>query len=324
MAVTGPARTFTSLAPDSQLLFAAKLDAVRTLFLHEALAEAVGRVDLKKVDAELHLIAAAPSLTSLAAFGLRGESFFPVPSLLSVKPSLLGYYRLLYGISQKRFYKGTAYGAFKNMETKGTIRTDQVADLEHLCMAIGKTGDVLVAALTPMSVELIHELQLLTYGAQLKGMENNLIGNAGIKEFKDFLLTVIPTEVISSLSDSVIVFRNAAGRTVTITIAADPDISIVEAGLLGFNQLLAIEIKAGTDASNRLNRLGEAEKSHLKARSRGHTRFWTIVKVPYSQADMSANSPTTQEFWLMDRIKDPHDSDHARFVEAFKSNVGLR
>ena len=87
--------------------------------------------------------------------------------------------------------------------------------------------------------------------------------------------------------------------------------------------VLAIEVKAGTDASNRLNRLGEAEKSHLKARTDGHTQFWTIVRVNYTQAEVRANSPTTQQFWHLDQIKDPNHTEHVRFVGMFKRALGI-
>jgi XcyI restriction endonuclease len=39
----------------------------------------------------------------------------------------------------------------------------------------------------------------------------------------------------------------------------------------------SIGIKGGTDDSNVHNRTGEAEKSQLKAKAEGFTRFWTIV-----------------------------------------------
>ncbi len=87
--------------------------------------------------------------------------------------------------------------------------------------------------------------------------------------------------------------------------------------------VLAIEVKAGTDASNRLNRLGEAEKSHLKAKGRGHTRYWTIVRVKYTPAEVKANSPTTQEYWHLDEINDPAHPEHIRFVGMLKANLGI-
>jgi hypothetical protein len=44
---------------------------------------------------------------------------FPVPAILERQPTLIGYYRLLLGISQKRLYrKGAEMGPFKSMESR--------------------------------------------------------------------------------------------------------------------------------------------------------------------------------------------------------------
>ncbi len=124
-------------------------------------------------------------------------------------------------------------------------------------------------------------------------------------------------------SPRVVLFVNASNRRVTITAAADPDVSVVEEVANTLEPVLAIEVKAGIDASNRLNRLGEAEKSHLKAKSRGHARFWTIVRVPYTDAEVAANSPTTQKHWHLDHIKEPEHPEGRQFVALFKSYLGI-
>jgi len=55
----------------------------------------------------------------LASLGLRGEFLFPLPSLLTANPRLLGYYRLLLGFSQKEFFNKGKLGRFKSMEPEG-------------------------------------------------------------------------------------------------------------------------------------------------------------------------------------------------------------
>jgi len=314
---------FPTLVPDSQLLFAVKLDAIRDLYFDKRLRDAVAAIPLAKIDAELHQAVSAASLSTLAQHGLRGETFYPVPCLLEAEPYLLGYYRLLYGVSQKLFYKSSAFSRFKTMETRGVLISNAKVDLADLCAALAGTADVLIASLPKISKDLVHELQVMTLGVAFDGGKRNLIGQSGVKEVVALISSIIPPSSVMSSSQTVLVFRNASGRKVTVAMAADPDVSVVEEVANSLQPVLAIEVKAGTDASNRHNRLGEAEKSHLKAKARGHTRYWTIVRVNYSQTDVRANSPTTQEHWHLDEIKDPKHPEHARFVGMFKAYLGI-
>jgi hypothetical protein len=48
--------------------------------------------------------------------------FFPCPLVLRANPKLLGYYRLLYGVSQKDFVQA-GQGIFSSMEDAGVIST---------------------------------------------------------------------------------------------------------------------------------------------------------------------------------------------------------
>ena len=90
--------------PQLQIDFAFALEQIRGLYLQQALSEAVGKLDITRIDAELARFVPNESLARLATLGLRGELMFPVPSLLSSSPRLLGYYRLLLGFSKKAFY----------------------------------------------------------------------------------------------------------------------------------------------------------------------------------------------------------------------------
>jgi hypothetical protein len=111
-----------------------------------------------------------------------------------------------------------------------------------------------------------NDLCLLTYGAQLRGSFNNTKGSDGIKAVFAVLRAIFEDETITTDSRSLTV-RNAASRSVKIEIAADPDVLIsVDLGTAEFRTVVAIEVKAGEDQSNIWNRVGEAEKSHLKAR----------------------------------------------------------
>ena len=63
-------------APQLQIDFAFALEQIRGLYLQHALSEAVGKLDIKNVDAELARIVPSASLTQLVTCGLRGELQF--------------------------------------------------------------------------------------------------------------------------------------------------------------------------------------------------------------------------------------------------------
>jgi len=85
-----------------------------------------------------------------------------------------------------------------------------------------------------------------------------------------------------------------------------------------------MEIKGGAARSNIHNRLGEAEKSHQKAKSRGFFEFWTIVRCQTDPAVAREESPTTSHFFNLDRIKDPTTPQRTRFREMLGSLIGIR
>src|SRR5215831_11086308 len=64
----------------------------------------------------------------------------------------------------------------------------------------------------------------------------------------------------------------------------------------------SIEIKGGGDLSNIHNRIGEAEKSHQKAKNEGYVECWTMVGVVDSNLDLARReSPTTDRFYHIDQ-----------------------
>jgi hypothetical protein len=123
----------------------------------------------------------------------------------------------------------------------------------------------------------------------------------------------------------VIEVKNAAGRIVQIAFAADPDITIIER--LATTEAMpntSIEIKGGSDVSNVHNRIGEAEKSHLKAKAEGFTRFWTIVRAKVDPALAKQQSPTTTEFFSLDDIQNTSHPGHKRFKALLHQAIGIR
>ena len=88
---------------------------------------------------------------------------------------------------------------------------------------------------------------------------------------------------------------------------------------------MAIEIKGGKDISNIHNRIGEAEKSHQKARKKGYVECWTMVGVNQLDMDLARReSPSTNRFYLVDNISRPGTSEYNDFREHLLSRVGIK
>ena len=169
-----------------------------------------------------------------------------------------------------------------------------------------------------------HDLTLLTLGPQLRGGALNLLGiRATRRVFK--LINSIVAPAIVSATDRSIEIQNAAGRAVKVEFASDPDICIREELPSGrFRNLVAIQIKGGRDYSNIHNRIGEAEKSHQKARKEGYVECWTIVGV--SDLDMrlaKRESPSTDRFYHIEQITDEGTTEFEDFKENLLSRVGI-
>lgn len=304
--------------PQLQIDFAFALKRIRGVALQEALLDTVRSLDLAVLNRELDGLAKGADLSALASFGLRGELLFATPLVLTSSPSLLGYYRLLLGYSQKEFYeKDLGLGRFRVLEEKGRLGTVTTRELRELCSALAGAASILLHGLSPMkvSIELLDDLTLLTLGPQLRGGANNQRGAAGIVQVFEIIRGIVSHAVIELRERSIRV-RNAAGRLVLIEFAADPDIIIrEELAEHEYRNVVAIEVKAGTDISNVHNRIGEAEKSHQKARQSGFTECWTVTNV--SRLNLTTarrESPSTDRFYSLSKLIDSSSTEFADFV----------
>ena len=91
-----------------------------------------------------------------------------------------------------------------------------------------------------------------------------------------------------------------------------------------FRNRIAIEVKGGKDFSNIHNRLGEAEKSHLKAKAEGFTDFWTIINVQGIEKHVwERETPTTNELFTIDGICEIGSQENRRFTEYLISELGM-
>jgi hypothetical protein len=318
---------FDIKSPDLQIEFSLALAEIRRLFLQEALQDTVRSLQIVSLDQELGRLVSAKALSAMAAHSLRGELIFPTPLVLETNPRLLGYYRLLYGFSQKAFYtSATGVGPFKGMEERGKVPAACAARVEALCEALIPCGETLLDGIGPtrLSLELLDDLTLLTVGPQLRGGANVKKGAKGIVQVFEAIHAIVASSAIA-VDETRISVKNAAGRMVYIEFAPDPDIIIrEEMAPASFSEKIAIEVKAGEDFSNIHNRIGEAEKSHQKARQRGYVECWTVVNVDRIDMTMARQeSPSTNRFYRLSDILSGAGAEFTDFQHRIFSLTGI-
>lgn len=293
--------------------------------LIDALRDAVARVESETVAAEMAECAPKKARRILAKAGIRDEEVFPVPSVLRERPTLVGYYRLLLGTSQKQFYaSGAKTGPFKAMEQRGVINAKAELALEEFCKAMGMALTELIDQMSPrVSQRDVLELPLLTLGSQFQGSNNNKIGQAATDEVFLAIEEIVEPH-LKEAGPQEIVLENSAGRTVHIVLSADPDVRIEEQFGGERRPLVAIEIKGGTDRSNAHNRAGEAEKSHQKAKARGFRDCWTVIaKSSLDLTVLKAESPTTNAWFDTGHVLDRDGEDWEEFQTRIAGSVGI-
>lgn len=314
-------------APELQIEFAVALAEIRQSMLQDALKGTIKTLDIPPLDRELAKYVPAHSLQQLAGYSLRGELMFPVPVVLTANPRLLGYYRLLYGYSQKEFYTSSVAGKFKSMEERGALRPALAAELEQLCKDMCNAGAQLLTGILaqPLSQALLDDLTLLTLGPQLRGGANVRRGTAGIVLVFNAIHDIVGEHVVTADPRRMTV-RNAAGRTVLVEFAADPDIVIREELRTGsYRNIVAIEVKGGTDFSNIHNRIGEAEKSHQKAKANKYVECWTVVNVDRIDMEMAAKeSPSSNRFYRISSLAQAEGDEYLEFRDLIVAMIGIR
>ncbi len=319
---------FETPLPDTQINFFHRLEEIKKSMLQEALFETLESADIGKIDRQLRKYVVNSDLQLLAKYGLRGEIIFAVPYLLELNPSLIGYYRLLLGLPQKSFYsgeRGLGFGFFKSMESKGTISNDQKKELHECCKALVASASILLKSINEASISqsLFRDLTLLTLGSQLRGGRNNALGNAATKMVFELIKQIVKPAIISS-TNTELILKNAAGREIVIKFASDPDIVVIEKLQSGkYKNRIAIEIKGGTDTANAHNRLGEAEKSHQKAKNAGFIECWTLIGAKVDQETANKESPTTNRLYHIPYIMDEDSSEYQDFKENIIALVGI-
>jgi len=313
------------LSPSRQVIFHQMLVAARKSMLMDALSEALGLLDPNIAKRQILAYVPAEAQKILAAAGIRDEHIFPVPAVLEKRPTLIGYYRLLLGISQKRFYrKGTGMGPFKSMETRGLFNPKKRPDIERFCEVMAGNLAELVRQISPrVTARDVAELPLLTLGAQLYGSNNNAIGKQATLDVFLSVIEIVKKFVVKQESAKITI-HNASKRKVIIALSGDPDIRIQEEFEGQLRNLLAIEIKGGTDVSNAHNRAGEAEKSHRKAKKQDFRDYWTIISLAGVDPSMlQQESPTTNSWFDVAQVLARKGNDWKEFRSRFAGAVGI-
>lgn len=308
-----------------QVAFHQLLVGARKTWLIDALQDALKRVDPDALRAQVAHYVPGDVQTILAVAGVRDEYVFPTPVVLEAQPTLVGYYRLLLGISQKRFYRtGTGAGSFKSMEVSGALNQGQKAKLPEFCEAMSLALAELVRQVSPaVTPRDVSELPLLTLGAQFQGGSNVRIGKQATVEVFLAIVEIVKNHTVSRGERELLV-NNASGRSVIITLASDPDVRIQEDFDGTWRKRVAIEIKGGTDISNVHNRAGEAEKSHQKAKNEGFREFWTIIlKKGVDIEKLRSESPTTNSWFDAAHVLGRSGEDWEEFRSRVAGEVGI-
>jgi len=310
--------------PGRQVRFYQLLVAARKRWFIDALSEALRSLDQAIVKNDIQKYVPADAQRLIAGAGLRDEYIFPIPAILKAKPSLVGYYRMLLGAPQKSFYKGsTGMGPFKTMEDLDAITEKQKMRLPAFCKAMAAVLAELVLQIEEITEREVRELPLLTFGAQLQGSNNTAIGKKAMAEVFIAIKEIVKRHVIKEETRKVTV-KNASGRIVVVALSSDPDVSVVEMVGSTEHRKVAVEVKGGTDVSNAHNRAGEAEKSHLKAKSKGYRDFWTIIsKKGVALNKLQAESQTTTIWFDAAEVLGRAGPDWDAFQEHLAGAIGI-
>lgn len=312
--------------PDNsrQIAFHELLVVARQSWLIDAVKEAIAEVDPNRLRNELASYVPADAHQLLAAAGLPDEYVFPLPSILEAKPTLVGYYRLLLGSPKKTFYEtGSGMGKFESMEESGSLTKNQITALPDFCTAMGSALADMVRQLSPaISKRDLIELPVMTLGQKLQGANNNKIGQEAVKGVFRAIKEIVRAHIVND-DETTVTIKNPYGRTYQLVLASDPDVRIQEVDPSGTIHRLALEIKGGADKSNQYNRIGEAEKSHIKAKAEGYRDFWTVIRTNTLDAAAMSQSPTTMAWFDVVQVLGQDGPDWAKFSNEIAHAVGV-
>jgi hypothetical protein len=314
------------LSASKQASFHPLLVAARKTKLASAVSEAASECDTSALRSDISVFGNDDVLRIAAAAGVRDEHVVVTPCILRKRPSVLGYYRLLVGLSKKQFYHGSSgFGLLEVMEEGNTLTSRHDGRLDEVCRALnGLIADLIAPLEGHFAKDDIHDLPLLQLGAQLDGANRVKIGEVASQEVFSAIGGLLRKHVKQATAKK-LELVDATGVKVTIVCSSDPDIEIRRDDGSNRPRRIAIEIKGGTDLSNAHNRAGEAEKSHIKAKKVGVTDFWTVASLPPRELEsFKAQSPTTSIWFDLAEVLGRRGKTWEEFRRQVSSAVGVK
>ena len=302
----------------------------RERMLGKNLQATVSTIDPDVLQAEIAQFVTKDCRMILQGLGIREEVMFALPCVLKSNPVLLGYYRLLMGISEKQFYTtGTGLAMFKKMEHNGKIHAREEKELGDLCCAINYTMELLLRGVDRSNLaQDLAELPLMTLGIYADGVWRNIIGRQAALHVFETIREIVKSSqgVLVTDEEKCFRFKNHAGQIYRVISSSDPDISVFLEGQPE-EKIFCIEIKGGQDIANVHNRAGEAEKAHLKAGQAGWREKWTViylVGLEHKQANkLFTESPSTDKWFDINEVCAQSGKTYDLFKNAIDSRFGL-
>lgn len=315
---------FQPISADLAINLFEALSSARRLQLHPALSEAVRQVGVAVIDHELQRLVPARSLNHVASLGLRGERVFPVPSIITHVPPLIGYYRMLLGLSKKEFGDRLRYRAWVKAEEDARLSPILSQALDEFCRMLIVPLAELADAMGTFDDRDLSDLALLTLGPTLQGGRNNIIGSRAAAEVFQALRHLL-SPWLTLDQPRLLHVALSTGAIFEAIVASDPDIRINIGMGARAAPLLAIEIKGGSDTSNAHNRAGESEKSHIKATIAGYQHRWTIIRMGrLDRQAIKAETPSSTDIFEADDLIRESGPDWQRFRRQLGVLLGER
>ncbi|MDQ3707486.1 MAG: XcyI family restriction endonuclease [Chloroflexota bacterium] len=306
-------------------LYQALLEA-RRLQLHPALNATVSAVGVARLNQELERLVPADALDHVASLGLRGERVFPVPALIEHAPPLIGYYRMLLGLSWlKDFTNKYGYGAWAKAERDGVLSARLRPHLDDFCVRLIEPLVLLVKSMGQFDDRDLNDLALLTLGPTLQGQRNNVIGReAAVRVFRVIRELLDESWITFDVENTQLRFVLPNHQAYEIVAATDPDIRLNRGIGSAAEPVLAIEIKGGGDFANAHNRAGEAEKSQIKAQQEGYQHRWTMIQMgTLPRATFDTETPTSTAIFEFTEVVQQTGPDWLRFRKLFLELIGV-
>lgn len=310
---------FTIPIFDQQLYAQKTLKNAHQNALWDAVIEVAAKIDPMTLRQESLVYIPSDGLKLIQAYGIRDEKVYALPCILRGNPKLLGYYRMLIGISAKRFYnKSTGLSLFMSMEGEGKLTSKQDAALNEFCKTMNVALADLFNRLTKENIDRdLTELPIMTLGVYVDGVWRNVIGSnaaAAVKEtIKDILVGMGLDITSEDGRRTTFHFRD---KGFILYESSDPDLAIEDCYK---RKILCVEVKGGQDVANVHNRAGEAEKSHQKAVAAGWEDCWTVILwdslTQDQQEKIRGEAQTTKKWYDINNIVAQSGLSYERFKE---------